>query len=101
MRPLSRALLVPVVLLFGYLLLWPVDLLPVAWDPPSAPEFSGDFASNGKLAHYEWLGKELPGPESMSRDESGHIVSGTLDGRVVRIGPDGKVETLARTGGRP
>jgi sugar lactone lactonase YvrE len=101
MRPFSRVLLVPVVALLGYLLLWPIEVSPVAWEPPQDQGFSGLFASNGKLAKAEWLAHELPGPEGISRDARGHLLTGTLDGRVVAISQDGKVQTLAQTGGRP
>jgi sugar lactone lactonase YvrE len=101
MRPISRVLLAPVVLLLGYLLLWPVEVAPVSWEAQAAPGFKGEFASNGKLARAEWLARELPGPESIARGHDGLLVTGTLDGRVVQIDANGKAHTLARTGGRP
>ena len=101
MRPISRVLLAPVVLLLGYLLLWPIEVSPVPWEPARDQGFEGPFASNGKLAKVEWLARDLPGPEAIARDGQGRLITGTLDGRVVALGPDGKAQTLARTGGRP
>ena len=34
----------------AYLLLWPVPVDPVAWDAPEAPELTGPYAANDKLA---------------------------------------------------
>jgi sugar lactone lactonase YvrE len=101
MRPLTRALLGVAILPILYLAMWPVDLVPVGWDPPRAPGFKGPFASNGKLAQHELLAADLPGPEAVARDATGQLVTGTLDGRVVRVDASGKAHTLARTGGRP
>jgi sugar lactone lactonase YvrE len=63
----------------------------------------GIFAPNGKLASVEWLARGAGiGPESILFDESGHLITGYTDGRIVRMRPDGSdVRTVALTGGRP
>jgi sugar lactone lactonase YvrE len=43
----------------------------------------------------------VDGPEDVEVDEEGRIFTGTVDGRLVRIDPDGSVTTIAKTGGRP
>jgi sugar lactone lactonase YvrE len=40
-------------------------------------------------------------PEDVVVDEAGRVVTGVDDGRVLRVGPDGGVEVVADTGGRP
>jgi len=37
-------------ILFGYLLFWPVTVQPVAWIPPPAPAYAGPYAPNDALA---------------------------------------------------
>jgi sugar lactone lactonase YvrE len=41
------------------------------------------------------------GPEDVLVDPAGRVLTGLLDGRVVRLDPDGRVETIARVPGRP
>jgi sugar lactone lactonase YvrE len=40
-------------------------------------------------------------PEDVVVDDAGRVVTGVDDGRVLRVGPDGGVEVVADTGGRP
>jgi sugar lactone lactonase YvrE len=40
-------------------------------------------------------------PEDVVVDEAGRVVTGVDDGRLLRVGPDGRVEVVADTGGRP
>jgi sugar lactone lactonase YvrE len=46
---------------------------------------------------------ELPGfgPEHVTADGKGRLLTGLADGRIVRVGPDGETEIVAETGGRP
>ncbi|MBI1375387.1 MAG: hypothetical protein GC159_21950 [Phycisphaera sp.] len=46
-------------------------------------------------------GADLIGPENLDFDDNGCVYTGLLDGRVVRIDPDGATHTIANTGGRP
>jgi sugar lactone lactonase YvrE len=41
------------------------------------------------------------GPEDVVIDEEGQIFTGIEDGRILKLDPDGGVETVADTGGRP
>lgn len=93
------ALAIPFAACSGYLLFWPVDIDPEEWTPPDAP----DWVSNHKLASANILHPELAGPEAVVVDAGGRIITGLADGRIVRFEPafGSKVETLARTGGRP
>jgi sugar lactone lactonase YvrE len=46
---------------------------------------------------------ELPGfgPEHVTVDGKGRLLTGLADGRIVRVGPAGDTEVIADTGGRP
>jgi sugar lactone lactonase YvrE len=103
--PMRRALLVVLVVvlaLLAYLFLWPSPLEPKAWEPPRDVPMTGAFALNDRLAPVEWWAKDLIGPEAITIDSKGRLVTGLLDGRVVRleVGSD-KIEVLADTKGRP
>ena len=88
--------------LLGYLLLAPSPLEPRAWQPPPGVPMTGAFALNDRLEHVEWWAKQLTGPEAIAIDAKGRLVTGLLDGRVVRLSVGGdQAEVLANTGGRP
>lgn len=88
---------------FAYLGLWPVDADPEAWQPPAAPALEGPYAPNQGLAGHTLLHPEYHGAEAVTFDAEGRIVTGLLDGRIVRFAADGEGpgETLVDTGGRP
>lgn len=75
---------------------------PVRWTPPPAPPRAK--AKRGPEAFAPPRLVPLPGhgPEDVVVDADGRLVTGLLDGRVLRVRPDtGDVEVLADTGGRP
>lgn len=77
-----------VVLIAAYLLLWPVGIDPVAWQPPPAPALAGPYAPNGRMKDVEWLGKDVAvGPESTAIDRQGRVYTGTRDGRILYLDP--------------
>jgi sugar lactone lactonase YvrE len=83
-----------------YLTTWPTPVAPRSWRAPSGPR--GPTASNGRLAGAVVMAPELPGPEAIWPEADGTLLTGTLDGRIVRIDPrTGGWVTLAWTGGRP
>jgi sugar lactone lactonase YvrE len=101
MGPGRRLLIGTIALLAGFLL-WAYaedsPISPVAWTPPPpAPE----IPPNDALAKAEWFLKELEGPEAVTFDAQGRLLTGTKDGRVLRLEADGGLELLANTGGRP
>jgi sugar lactone lactonase YvrE len=80
-----------------YLLLWPVEIDPVAWTPPKAPVASGVFAVNDRLGQVEKLAEGYIGPESVAIGSDGDLYTGLFDGRILRISPDGTIiEVFAR-----
>jgi YD repeat-containing protein len=94
----GTAVFAGLVLTMAYLLFWPVPIEPESWTPPPAPR----SLANAALATVELLEPSLPSPEAITFDDEGRIVTGLLDGRVVRFAPQADdVTVLAHTGGRP
>jgi sugar lactone lactonase YvrE len=95
---ISRAVILSLSLTAAYLLFWPVPIEPESWTPPRAPH----PVVNAALSSFELLEASLPAPEAITFDAEGRIVTGLLDGRIVRFTPNGHdVTLLAETGGRP
>ncbi|MBC9250185.1 gluconolactonase [Pseudomonas alcaligenes] len=86
----------------AYLALRPSPIDPLAWLPPPAPTLTGVLEPNDTLMKAELLGQgQIHGPEDSAVDAQGNVYAGLHDGRIVRIGADGQIETFAATGGRP
>ncbi|OBY24240.1 SMP-30/gluconolactonase/LRE family protein [Leisingera sp. JC1] len=86
----------------GYLLFWPVPVTPIAYDPPAAPGFTGEYAENNALDAAALV--QLPdgelGPEDIAQTPDGAIYTTSLAGNLYRI--DGDEPVLAdKLGGRP
>ncbi|ORE86963.1 hypothetical protein ATO7_07987 [Oceanococcus atlanticus] len=90
-------------ILLAYLLLWPVNIDPAAWQPPAPPTDDARFAPNDRLTSLERIATDIGhGPEAINIDTQGRLVTGFIDGRVMRFASDGtQPELLADTGGRP
>lgn len=89
-------------MLVAYFLFWPTPIEPVAWQPSPVPDRSGPYAPNRRLSGIKILPEAGPGPEAVAATADGWLYAGLQDGRVVRMRADGsKIETFARTGGRP
>ena len=79
---------------------------PVPWEPPDPPDFAGPHAVNTQLrAALKITIADGIGPEDVDVDAEGRLYAGVQDGRILRIIHPGmanaRVETFARTGGRP
>ena len=101
MRWFSGILLVLFVISGGFLLVEsPIDS--VAWKAPEALPMVGKLAPNDHLEKAELLAQgEVYGPEDTTVDANGVLYTGTQDGWIVRVWPDGRVEKWLETGGRP
>ncbi len=93
-----------VLVLMGYLLLWPVEVDPKVWVPSTNPGFTGPYDSNEALAEATYL--DLPdgefGPEDITVGPAGQLVAGVNSGKILTIDPDsGEATLLADTGGHP
>lgn len=101
---LKQMLIVVPLLIVLYLVGWPTTIDPQAWTPPAAPSTrEGVYAANDKLRAVQRLvDGGLRGPEAISFDAQGRLVTGLEDGRVISVGPEGRdCRVLGNTGGRP
>lgn len=72
------------------------------WHPPRDLGRQGPFAPNALLASLELMPIPGSGAEDVAVDAKGRIYTGTREGYLLRLSPDGRhVERLAQTGGRP
>ena len=87
----------------AYLGFWPVEIDPAPWQAPAAPVNDSRFQANSRLQAVQRLADGVgEGPEAVGIDDQGRLVTGFVDGRVMRFSPDGSAaELLAETGGRP
>jgi sugar lactone lactonase YvrE len=76
-------------------------LRPVVWRPPAIPDRARARSGPRPLPPLRRLEVDGTAPEDVVVDEAGRVVTGVDDGRVLRVGPDGRVEVVADTGGRP
>ncbi len=91
-----------VAIVAAYLLLWPAPIDALPYTPSPRQPLAGPLAPNDRLASAEYVATgKVHGPEDVELDAEGHIFTGTVDGEVVRIDPDGTVATIVNTGGRP
>lgn len=92
-----------VAVVLAYLLVWPIDADPLAWQPPSGAPLAGATAVEYDLSTVQLLGQgDSSGPEDVAIDSQGRLYGGMLDGRIMRFDHDGGHGKLfANTGGRP
>lgn len=99
-----------IVLIAVYLVVFPVPISPAAWNPPQAPDLTGQYQQNSRLAGVERLslgtGTPRPGtgfaPEDVAIDAEGRLYAGLDDGRIMRLQADGtRPEEFSHTHGRP
>jgi sugar lactone lactonase YvrE len=85
-----------------YLLAWPVPIAPVAWDAPTAPGYSGPFATNTRLAQVQIIDlKGEIGPEHIQFGPDGKLYTTLVSGNILRMNADGgEQQVFANTGGR-
>lgn len=90
------------VALLGYLLVWPVEVDPVAWTSPDDNGYTGAFAQNQHLSQIQRIElNDQIGPEDMALGRDGNVYFALLSGDIQYIDTSGKVSTLSNTGGRP
>lgn len=75
------------------------EFRPETWLAASAPSFP---AAISRTASPSPLGRQiLLGPEDIAFDDQGRLYTGTRDGFIWRLTPDGAAERFAEVGGRP
>ena len=73
------------------------SIAPVRWTPPPVPA-----ARQPSSLQVDVVALPGDGPEDVLIDDDGSVLTGLLDGRILRVGADGStITTLADTGGRP
>jgi sugar lactone lactonase YvrE len=78
----------------------PID--PAAYTSPQKPTLTGVLATNNLLQKTELLALgKINGPEEVAVDSQGRAYGGTGDGKIMRLWPDGKLDTFVETKGRP
>ena len=78
------------------------SIQPVVWQPPAAPARSRQSASATPMPAPQVLAVNGFGPEDVVVDEQGRLVTGVVDGRILRLSDEGqRIDQVADTGGRP
>ena len=90
------------VLLIIIFLVSPAPIDPAPQTPSESRDLTGALAPNDRLQEAELLALgKIDGPEETAVDSQGRVYGGTQDGKIMRLFPDGRLETFAETGGRP
>ncbi|MFK7978601.1 MAG: SMP-30/gluconolactonase/LRE family protein [Saprospiraceae bacterium] len=100
-KKIGLLLLVLLALIIGYFVLWPSPITPDVWTAPKAPELTGQYEVNDKLAALEILhAGQCEKCEDVAVDSMGRIYGGQLNGDIIEF-DQGKRRIVANTGGRP
>lgn len=101
LKKIGLLLLSLILLIVAYFVLTPSPIDPVGWTPPKAPELTGQYQKNEKLAPLEILYQgQCDKCEDVAVDSKGRIYGGQLNGDIIQFdGTQRKV--FASTGGRP
>jgi sugar lactone lactonase YvrE len=78
----------------------PID--PTAYTPPDSLALTGVLSPNTLLQTADLLALgAIDGPEEVAMDNEGRLYGGTQDGKIMRLLPDGNLDTFVETNGRP
>lgn len=91
-----------ILVLAGYLVFWPVEVDPVAWQAPENLGYSGDFEKNQQLSQINRI--ELKGdigPEDLALGKDGNVYFALLSGDIKFLDNQGQIQSWVNTGGRP
>lgn len=95
-------LLLLVVIVLGYLLIWPTPVAPKAWEAPADPGYVGVHARNERLSSMQTRAiAPFLGPEALALTADGNVLTGTESGELLEIDAAGKTRIVSRLGGRP
>jgi len=85
-----------------YLLLWPVEIEPVAWQAPTNNGYQGEFLQNNLLTPLDKISLgDSEGPEAIALSPQGLIFFSLLNGDIKYLDKQGKVQHYINTQGRP
>jgi sugar lactone lactonase YvrE len=90
------------VVVFAYLLLWPVPVEPLSWNAPKNAGYVGDFSPNTKMAKIKRISLgDAAGPEDAAVGPDGMIYTSSHGGRIFVLDPaNGNRKVFADTKGR-
>src|SRR5947208_10474459 len=77
------------------------SIQPVVWRAPAAPSRARERESRPPMPVPALTPIGGTGPEDVAVDAAGNLYTGVVDGRILRLSPDGDVRPVADTGGRP
>lgn len=91
-----------ILVLAGYLVFWPVEVDPVAWQAPENLGYSGDFEKNQQLSQINRIELEGDiGPEDLALGKDGNVYFALLSGDIKFLDNQGQIQPWVNTGGRP
>ena len=91
-----------ILVLAGYLVFWPVEVDPVAWQAPENLGYSGDFEKNQQLSQINRIELEGDiGPEDLALGKDGNVYFALLSGDIKFLDNQGQIQSWVNTGGRP
>lgn len=91
-----------ILVLAGYLVFWPVEVDPVAWQAPKNLGYSGDFEKNQQLSQINRIELEGDiGPEDLALSNDGNVYFALLSGDIKFLDNQGQIQSWVNTGGRP
>lgn len=75
---------------------------PVVWNPPVPPPRARARSSTPPMPAPALMPIDAEGPEDVAVEHDGAVLTGTADGRILRLRPEtGDIDVLADTGGGP
>lgn len=103
---LKGSLVIVLLAIAASMLLKSCTLKPTAWKPPVKPAFKGKLSLNERLKNSQKIDLDgWYGPEDIIMDKAGNIYCGVhkgasdfSDGKILKISPEGKTETLYEAG---
>ncbi len=79
-----------------------LDLNPIPYTPPKAPQYKGSLQQNNTLLLAELLFEgQINGPEDISIDSNGQMYISNENGIIYKSLPNGELEIFTETKGRP
>lgn len=102
MKKILLVLAALLALAVAYLMLWPVQISPVAFTLQAAPGYVGPYAVNTKLANLNIIDLHGEvGPEHIAFGPDGKLYTTVASGNILRMNADGSAqEVFVNTGGR-
>ncbi len=102
-RKITRPIIILIFCLAAYLLAWPVQIDPAAWEAPKNNGYTGQFKPNTRLASLQRI--KLPdhtGPEDAAFGPDNRLYITTREGDIITYDPAiSRVTRFSKTGGKP